>query len=101
MQILIETRRPSNSILTCSVPCSPRSKLEMGNKTAEVEELLNTVSFMRDQQTYLLRALQECTAIISTEMTQTQQRWKDYNTRHDEAGTGRFVHTGSECAKHF
>ena len=100
MQILIETRRPSNSILTCSVPCSPRSKMEMGNKTVEVEELLNTVSFMRDQQTYLLRALQECTAIISTEMTQTQQRWKDYNARHDEAGNGRFVHAGSDGAKH-
>jgi hypothetical protein len=98
MQILIkytvdadfDTGRLSNSILTCSVPSSPRSKMEMGNKTAEVEELLNTVSCMRDQQTYLLRALKECTAIISSEMTQTQQRWKGYNARHDEAGSARF-----------
>lgn len=72
----------------------------MGNKTAEVGELQNAISCMRDQQMYLLRALQECTAIISTEMTQTQRRWKDYNARHDQAGTDRYVQAGSDCTQH-
>ena len=59
--------------------------------SAKVEDLLHTISSFRAQQKCLLKALQECQALIATEIQQMQTKSRDYIGRSEEASLSRYV----------
>jgi len=58
---------------------------------SKLEELVHTISSMQAQQTCLLKALEECQALVSTEMVQMQAKAQDYAARCKQASAVRLL----------
>ena len=73
----IQKTRPDETVL-CST-------------SATVEELMHTISSFRAQQHCLLKALQECQAIVATEMEHMHTKSGDYMARSEEDSISRLL----------
>jgi len=75
--------------MTCVSQHSSRSKVDGNSATATIDELEHMISSMRDQQMHLLKALKECSLVISNEMLQMQHKGQDSDARSDQAESAR------------